>query len=77
MKTSLAVLFALSMFVPFASHADWNGLGHHERRLASDRLSADEADEPKLPEPDGALAFAVGLVTIYGASSVRRRNAAD
>ena len=76
MRTSLAVLFALSMLVAPASHADPN-LRHHDRRLANDRLSADDADEPKLPEPDGALAFAVGLVTIYAALSMRRRDGAD
>ena len=77
MKYSLAALFALSMLVATASPAAPDGWGHHERRLAGDRLSADRADEPTLPEPDGALAFAVGLVTIYGARSMRRRNAAN
>jgi len=77
MRRSLVVL-ALSLFVPLASHADPYGLRHHDRRLASDQVNLDDGgDEPKAPEPDGALAFAVGLATIYGALSVRRRHAAD
>jgi hypothetical protein len=78
MWRSLAVLFALSMFVAPASHASTNSWGRHhaERQLAGDRL-ADGRDEPNVPEPTGALAFAVGLVTIRSVLRTRHRSRAN